>query len=62
MRAEYRIVADNWAGFEVQWRRWWWPFWEMPVCNTHASIEAAERWARHFASNGKAVKKSGVLP
>jgi hypothetical protein len=25
--SEYRIVRDNYAGFEVQRRTWWWPFW-----------------------------------
>lgn len=48
--AEYRIVRDNFAGYEVQIRRWWVPFWvQANFCNTHCSIEAAERWAEQHA-------------
>lgn len=47
--SEYRIVRDNYAGYEVQVRRWWWPFWQQcGFCNTHCSIERAEQYAiRH---------------
>ena len=24
---KYRIVADEWAGYEIQKKRWWYPFW-----------------------------------
>lgn len=48
-RPEYRIVFDNYLGYEVQYRTWWWPFWRMPICNTHASIESAERFAEAHA-------------
>lgn len=53
--AEYRIVRDNYCGFEVQIRRWWWPFWcQADFSNTHSSIEAAEQWAKvHAASHVK---------
>lgn len=40
-----RIVRDNFAGYEVQVRCWYWPFWEMKVCNTHSSVEKAEEYA-----------------
>lgn len=45
--AYYRIVRDRYAGFEVQWWRWWWPFWEQPRTNTHETVEKAEEWARN---------------
>lgn len=61
MRAEYRIITDEWLGFKVQWRRWWWPFWTTPVENTHLTVYAAEQWAIRFAS-GKIVRKLGRLP
>lgn len=44
--SEYRIIRDSWAGFEVQKRRWFWPFWtqigvDHDLCNTSSSIEQA---------------------
>jgi hypothetical protein len=24
---QYRVVRDAYLGYEVQCRRWWWPFW-----------------------------------
>ena len=47
-RPRYRIVRDNYCGYEVQIWRWYWPFWrELGFCNTHTSFEDAERFARH---------------
>lgn len=47
---EYRIVRDNYRGFEVQIRRWWWPFWkQVGFTNTHYSIEEAEQFAADHA-------------
>lgn len=57
---EYRIVRDNWLGFEVQSRRWWWPFWSQGVTNTHSSIEEAERYANEIAR--PPVKYLGKTP
>lgn len=43
---EYRIVRDNYCGYEVQKRVWWSPFWwQVGFCNTHLSIEKAEAFA-----------------
>lgn len=50
----YRIVRDEFCGYEVQSWRWWFPFWtQCPgrcgnECNTHVSIERAEAWALHI--------------
>ena len=47
----YRIVRDTFGGYEVQFKRRWWPFWlQCGVgggcgINTHRTIEAAERFA-----------------
>lgn len=46
---EYRIVCDGCLGYEVQIRRWWWPFWIQPRVNTHTCVESAEAWARAHA-------------
>lgn len=38
----YRIVRDNYLGFECQKWRLWFPFWiQMDFGNTHPSIEKA---------------------
>lgn len=38
----YRIVRDNYCGFECQKWRLWFPFWlEMGYANTHPSIDKA---------------------
>jgi hypothetical protein len=58
--AEYRIVRDNFCGYEVQVRRWWWPFWiQAGFANTHSSVERAEAWAESHAR--KTVKYLGHL-
>lgn len=61
MMTEYRIVTDRFNGFEVQLRRWWWPFWQQAnFSNTHTSVEKAEAWARVYA-RGSVVKYLGRL-
>lgn len=43
----YRIVPDNYAGYEVQIRRWWFPVWiEKGFTNTFSSIKAARNYAK----------------
>ena len=46
MTVRYRIVTDRFAGYEVQWWRWWWPFWIQGKTNTHRTIEAAREYAQ----------------
>lgn len=61
MSGHYRIVRDHYAGYEVQVRRWWWPFWvQAGFCNTHSSVERAEEWAKAHASG--VIKHLGHLP
>lgn len=50
MKNKYRIVRDSWAGYEVQYRLWWFPFmWiQCPsspgkLANTFANIEEAKK-------------------
>jgi len=42
MKTKYRIVCDNFSGFEVQKKRWWFPVWMQVGINTHSSIENAK--------------------
>lgn len=43
----YRIQRDAFAGYEVLFKRWWFPFWTNDGCNTFTSYEAAERFAQN---------------
>jgi len=57
---EYRIVRDIYLGYEVQRRRWWFPFWiQCNFTNSHISIEQAEEWAKKYAKHE--VKRLGNL-
>lgn len=39
---KYRIIRDNYSGFEVQKWRWYFPFWtQLNFVNTNLSIEQA---------------------
>lgn len=58
--AAYRIVTDNYSGYEVQEWRWWWPFWvQCGRVNTHPTVERAEMYANRIS--GKVVKRLGWL-
>jgi len=47
-KTRYRIVKDNYAGYEAQVKYWWWPFWiQMNCINTHSSIDKAERYIKN---------------
>ena len=64
---EYRIVTDNYLGYEVQIRHWWFPKWFQATsygefANTHRSIEEAEAWANKHAKEQTSVKYLGRLP
>ena len=67
MKRRYRIVRDNFLGFEVQYKVWWWPFWMQAGSrggrgtNTRPSIESADFFAR-FHANGCVIKDLGRLP
>jgi len=49
MKTRYRIVRDQYCGYEVQKRTWYWPFWiSCGFCNTHCTVEGAEQWLRGY--------------
>jgi hypothetical protein len=42
-RTRYRIVNDAYAGYQVDYKPWWSPFWiQAGFTNTHSSLERAE--------------------
>lgn len=58
--AKYRIVTDAHAGFEVQYRPWWSPFWLQCSrsgsgwgTNTHFTVEQARARAPQHSRRSK---------
>lgn len=56
MKKKYRIVSDNYAGYEVQYKHPLIPFWLQLGCNTHPSVEKAEEWLKRQLSKQKSGK------
>lgn len=52
LRNRYRIVTDAYCGYEVQIKRWWFPFcWlQCGACNTHVSVDKAREYAKRQES------------
>ena len=51
MKNKYRIVTDNYSGYEVQIKRWWFPVWRQIGINTFTSIDHAKRAIKTHKSN-----------
>jgi len=51
-----RIVTDMYVGYEVQVKRWYFPFWIQYKINSFPSIEEAEIYAKQILENKKVVK------
>lgn len=57
-RTRYRIVTDAYAGYEVQFRYWWIPFYIQYEINTHQSIEAARAFMSKISKVNTVVEYS----
>jgi hypothetical protein len=53
----YRIVRDHFAGYEVQFRYWWMPFYLQGKVNTHPSLEKA----KEYVKNSKYIVWKGTM-
>ena len=56
-KRRYRIVKDNYLGYEVQSRMWFLPFWfecnsGRDIANTHSSIEEAKKFIQNRVNGG----------
>lgn len=52
-KTKYRVVADNYCGFECQKKSWWWPFWyPLGFTNTHSTLGLAKK---HIEGSGKVI-------
>lgn len=47
-KSKYRIIEDVFFGYEVQIKRWWFPFWKIARktgnVNTFNDVDAAKIW------------------
>lgn len=49
LRPRYRIVADQYMGYEIQRKMWWFPFWiQWPTVNSSPSPEVAIKRLHHM--------------
>lgn len=61
MKNHYRVVEDDFAGYEVQIKRWWFPFWMQigsnfsSFINTNITIEEAKKLIE-WHKNGRKKK------
>jgi len=43
-KTKYRIVGDNYCGYECQVKRWWFPVWvQLNGVNTWLTLDSAKR-------------------
>ena len=56
MKTKYRVVTDDWLGFEVQQWSLWWPFWsQREWANTFSSLDAALQLINKLQQVGRVV-------
>lgn len=55
-RTRYRICRDDYAGYEVQYKLWWWPFWMGCYgINTWPTLEDAKIALQQHKRSGNVV-------
>ncbi len=60
-KINYRVVTDQYLGYEAQVKYWWCPFWiQLGRANSHLSIEKAVEYINHYRER-KAFKSKPVL-
>jgi len=51
MKKRYRIVPDDYCGYEAQQWVWYWPFWrQINFTNTHRTVEEAKMFIDRMRS------------
>ncbi len=66
MKNCYRIVSDDFRGFEVQIKRWWFPFWVQKhhypySVNTFGSLDEAKKWITDGFPKGKSLEERKIF-
>lgn len=55
-KTKYRIVSDNFAGFEAQFKVWWFPFWlQCFGVNTRSTLESAIEVCKRHKNHKQSV-------
>ena len=58
-KTKYRVVTDNYLGYEAQYRPWFLPFWQqLNGTNTHPTIEKALEMCKAFKRAKKPAQKT----
>ena len=58
-KTKYRVVTDNYLGYEAQYRPWFFPFWQqLNGMNTHMTIEGALEMCKRFKRTKKLAQKT----
>ncbi len=61
-KTKYRVVTDNYLGYEAQYKPWFLPFWQqLDGINTHPTIEKALEMCKTFKRNTQNKKTVAVL-
>ena len=61
-KTKYRVVSDDFLGYEAQYRPWFLPFWQqLNGTNTHHTIEKALEMCKTFKRNTQNKKTVAVL-
>ncbi len=61
-KTKYRVVTDNYLGYEAQYKPWFLPFWQqLNEVNTHHIIERALEMCKAFKRNTQNKKTVAVL-
>lgn len=61
-KTKYRVVTDNYLGYEAQYKPWFLPFWQqLDGINTHPTIEKALEMCKAFKRNTQNKKTVAVL-
>lgn len=57
MQNEYRVMPDEYAGYEAQVKHWWFPFaWFMVFgCHTKGTVQECEERIKRHALGGRKV-------
>lgn len=61
-KTKYRVVTDNYLGYEAQYKPWFLPFWQqLNGVNTRSTIEEALELCKAFKQNTQNKKTVAVL-
>lgn len=58
-KTKYRVVTDNFLGYEAQYKPWFLPFWQqLNRTNTHKTIQEALEMCKRFKRTKNPAQKT----